>query len=382
MRGRKGYGFIALLALLLFSAAGAYADGIVWAGNGLDNEGVASGNRLSAKAALDAGRRTVKRTADRLPSPLSSSVAKLDEKIVITEDGAVTPSSFPLSFSVSYDRTPNLRFDPEAAKGFSLVLAAPEKEGDSWVTKVLVAVEGSSRTESYRGEIVVAYPEEATYAATATRIPVNFDVTNGMTDGDGGASTPPSPDLPPTPDPAPTGPISQNPAEWTLSVGAADAEGLTPVSIETNLYLDAEPTAVRATGEGFTGEVTAELGMGHILSKARATGEVAAEVLSGGRGATAAYLVVFSGKVKSLDAAAITGVFYRVKGSDEENSASLPVGGVKISAMSKPPIGPEPGPGPAPENEGGGGGGGCDGFGTLGLLALAGAGAFVLRRRG
>ena len=53
MRGRKGYGFIALLALLLFSAAGAYADGIVWAGNGLDNEGVASGNRLSAKAALD-----------------------------------------------------------------------------------------------------------------------------------------------------------------------------------------------------------------------------------------------------------------------------------------------------------------------------------------
>ena len=242
MRGRKGYGFIVLLALLTFSATGAFADGIVWAGNGSDNEGVASGNRVSAKLALDAGRRTVKRTADRLPSPLSSSVAKLGEKIVITKDGA----------------------------------------------------------------------------ATATRIPVNFDVTNNMTDGDG--STLPSPNLPPISDPdsTPPGPISLDPAEWTLSVGAADAEGLTPVSIETNLYLDAEPTTVRATGEGFTGEVTAELGMDHILSKARVTGEVESDSVSGGRGATAAYLVVFSGKVKSLDAAAITGVFYRVKGSDEK----------------------------------------------------------------
>ena len=37
-------------------------------------------------------------SAPRRAQMLSSSVAKLNEKIVITEDGAVTPSSFPLSF--------------------------------------------------------------------------------------------------------------------------------------------------------------------------------------------------------------------------------------------------------------------------------------------
>ena len=72
--------------------------------------------------------------------------------------------------------------------------------------------------------------------------------------GGGGGSTITSPDMPPAPPapdpaPAPTGPISQNPAEWNLSVGSADAEGLTPVTVVTNLYLDEEPTAVRATGE-------------------------------------------------------------------------------------------------------------------------------------
>ena len=139
MTRRKGYGLIALLALLLFSATGAFADEIVWSGNGSDNKWTPSENWVdgplpvlvwNTAVALDADKRTVKRTAGRLPSPLSSSVAKLDEKIVITEDGAVTPSSFPLSFSVSYDRTPNLRFDPETAKGFSLVLSPPKKEGD------------------------------------------------------------------------------------------------------------------------------------------------------------------------------------------------------------------------------------------------------------
>ena len=92
----------------------------------------------------------------------------------------------------------------------------------------------------------------------------------------------------------------------------------------------------------------------------------------------------FSGKMKNLDAAAITGVFYKVKGSDEEKSDPLPAGGIKLSAMNRPQPEPGPGPSPAPEGEGGGGGG-CDGFGALGgfgLLALAGAGAFVLRRRG
>ena len=140
-----------------------------------------------AAVALDADKRTVKLTADKLPTPISSDVTDLKKNILITADGAVTPPSFEFKLWASSDVKPTVTFDP-AAKGFSVTVSDPTKlESDNtWVTNVLVVVGGSPLTESYQGNIVVAYGEKDPLAGAEARIKARFDVTNNMTGGGGG----------------------------------------------------------------------------------------------------------------------------------------------------------------------------------------------------
>lgn len=168
-----------------------------------------------------------------------------------------------------------------------------------------------------------------------------------------GGVNPPTPQVPGIPETQSAGQVSTNPVDWNISMGVFDpSTGLTRISIVTNLFLDDEPTKVRAIGTGFEGEIEGEL-------------------VNGGRQSTKAWPIKLTGAVRGIETAAVTGIFYTVKGSGEERSVTLPAGGIKLVDMRNVTPGTS-------EKTSEGNGGGCEaGMGGFIPVLLA-AGIAVL----
>ena len=169
----------------------------------------------------------------------------------------------------------------------------------------------------------------------------------------------PSSDIPvtPAPTPAPDGTASDKPADWRVTVGAADADGNAPVTIETRLSLDSDIKALGVDTSGFVGDVKAEV----FLNGASVPVD---PIARSARGAKNVYTLKLSGKIKAaggIESAVVRSIRYKVADDDKVYVVTLPGGGVALQNMTG-----------APSAQTKSSGGGCDaGFGVMALFAAA-----------